>query len=211
MKNMPEKIYYLSSVRATLIGLILMLMGFGLSFIGFDVNQSFWQNFQSMVVDFRGVANLFAPLLMLFLKLMFIIFGYFTLKSRNGIIRAKIDNKGFYFKEITGKSKMEKTAFDLNPLTFLPYSQLLNIYLLENKWTGIHLEIETKLEKKRLVTLDALTHSQKKEIYQIIRQKIKYLSSVGLILMGFGVSFIGFDVNPSFWQNFQGILVDFSV
>jgi hypothetical protein len=59
MRNMPEKIYYLSSVRATLIGLILMLMGFGVSFIGFDVNQSFWQNFQSMVVDFRGVANFF--------------------------------------------------------------------------------------------------------------------------------------------------------
>ena len=52
MKNMPEKIYYLSSVRATLFGLILMPMGFGVSFIGFDVNQSFWQNFQSMVVDF---------------------------------------------------------------------------------------------------------------------------------------------------------------
>lgn len=34
MRNMPEKIYYLSSVRATLIGLILMLMGFGVSFIG---------------------------------------------------------------------------------------------------------------------------------------------------------------------------------
>lgn len=59
MKNMPEKIYYLSSVRASLIGLILMLMGFGVSFIGFDVNQSFWQNFQSMVVDFRGLANFF--------------------------------------------------------------------------------------------------------------------------------------------------------
>lgn len=169
---MESKNYYLSSYRAIVIGVILIMMGVATAFIGFDIKMSFWYNFQSMIIDFRGIMNFLVSLLLLLFKIGFILFGYFTLKYRKQIIRAKTDDKGLYFKEITGGNRIGRLAFDLNPLTFLPYSKIIDIYYVENFWKGSYLEIETSSERKKLITLGVLSNSEKNEIYNTIKKRI---------------------------------------
>ena len=45
----------------------------------------------------------------------------------------------------------------------VPYSKIVNISYNENFWTGSILKIETNSEKKKLLTLNALSKKQKRE------------------------------------------------
>ncbi len=170
---MEEKKYYLSSFRSLTIGIILILVGIGLSFIGFDIESSFWKNFQYMIIDFSSWGNFFFSLLLLIFKLGLVLIGYFFIKYKNGIIRAKIDQKGLYYKELGSGNKYDKITFDLNPFTFIPYSKIVNISYNESFWTGSILEIEINSEKKKLLTLNALSKRQKREIFETVKHHIK--------------------------------------
>ncbi|WP_071842258.1 YdbT family protein [Niabella soli] len=152
--------------------MLLIAMGISMSFIGFDPGGSFWDNFQAMVIDFRSPAFFLVSLLMLIFKVGFIIMGYFSLKYRGKVLRAKLDDKGFYYKEITGSSKMERVAFDLNPFVFVPYSAITNIAYTESFWKGDALEIETLAGRKKLVTLNVLSRKEKREIYDILKERM---------------------------------------
>lgn len=169
---MESKNYYLSSYRAIVIGVILITMGVALNFINFDIERSFLDNFQNMVIDFRGIMNFLFSVFSLLFKIGFVLLGYITLKYRKQIIRAKTNDKGFYFKDIKPGNKYQKLFFDLEPLTFYPYSEIKNIHYVENFWRGNYLEIETKSEQKKLIALDILSKSEKKEIYETINKRI---------------------------------------
>lgn len=167
---MDSKNYYLSSVRSTLIGIIVIVIGIAIFFIGYDVNNSYFDNFQNMFIDFRSVVDFFISLLLLLFKISFLLFGYIILKYREKIIRARIDNLGLYYKEITGSNRWDMLAFDLNKMTFLPYSKMISIRKVGFFYT--YLEIDTRLGLKKLLTLNVLSRAEKEEIYNIIYQRI---------------------------------------
>ncbi|WP_073552590.1 hypothetical protein [Elizabethkingia meningoseptica] len=168
-----QKEYYLSGFRSKAIGIILMIVGISLFFIGFDINAGFWRNFNLMVLDFSGVFHFLFSLLILIFKVGFIIFGVYSLKYSGKVIRAKIDHKGLYFKEITGTNKYERLAFDLNPFIFIPYSEIKEIYIEKSFFRGKGIVLKTKDKTKKLITLDVLSNKEKEEIISMVRQHIK--------------------------------------
>lgn len=169
---MEVKSYYLSNFRSITIGIIFIIMGIATTFIGFDIKRSFWNNFQSMIIDFRGIMHFIVSILLLLFRAGLIFFGYITIKYRSKIIRAKTDDKGLYFKEITGGNKLERLSFDLNPFTLLHYSKITNIYYVEDFWKGNYLEIETSSGRKILTALNVLSKSDKNEIYNTVKKQI---------------------------------------
>lgn len=171
---MQTKNYYLSSFRSVFCGLIFLIIGISLFFIGFDPDRSFTDNFQSMVLDFDNVGNFIGSFLLLLFKIGFIAVGYIFLKYRNKIIRAKLDKKGIYFKKIPERgTKFDRVAFDMNPLVFIPYSRIMDIYIKDSFWTGRYLEIETRAGREALITLSALSKEEMREIYKIVKEQIE--------------------------------------
>lgn len=108
---------------------------------------------------------------MLAIKARFIISGIYFLKNKDTITRAKIDNKGIYFKEMTG-SGLSRGPFDLNPFTFLSYKKIKNIYLVKSFWLGYTLEVETETSRSKLITTNALSFTDKKDIYEEVKKRI---------------------------------------
>lgn len=161
------KTYYLSPTRSILVGVILSFFLLALLFIGFIPEQSAWENFQSMVLDFRDIDNFIGSFLMLMIKLglLSLIINYF--KNAQKIVRAKIDNKGFYYKA-NMKSKYEWLTHEMENLVFIPFSDIVNISLKEN-WLGNHIFLSTTKESTALISLNSLTKKEKQEIVEIIQ------------------------------------------
>lgn len=152
--------------------MILILMGVGTFFIGFDPSGSAWENFQGMVLDFRDVANFMASLLMLFFKALFIVLGYFSLRNSGKVARAKLDHRGIYFKEMTGKTKYERALFDLGAMSFVPYREIKDIRHVKNAFWGNYLQLETNQGIRDLRTLGVLSRAEREEIYDIVQARI---------------------------------------
>lgn len=166
------KTYYLPGYRSVGIGVILILMGVGTSFIGFDPSGSAWENFQNMVLDFSGIGHFLVSLLMLLFKALFIVLGYFSLRYRGKVARARLDAKGIYFKELKGGNNAERLAFDLGEMTFVPYRQIKDIRHVKNAFWGNYLQLETNQGIRDLITLGVLSRAEREEIYDIVQARI---------------------------------------
>lgn len=167
-----DKSYYLTRWRSVTIGVILVLLGIALTFIGFDGSRSFWDNFQGMLLDFRSAGSFLVSLLMLVFKAGFIGLGILFFKNRDNIIRAKITSEGFYFKRITGSNKYERGLSDLNPLVLIPYKEIVDIRLVRSFWQGLRLELETMQGREILTMLNVLTKREKIEICASVKNTL---------------------------------------
>ncbi|SFW47714.1 hypothetical protein [Cellulophaga fucicola] len=169
---MTTKEYNLKNWRTNIAGTTLIFIGVVMVLIGYSSGLTIWGNFQSMFVSFKSIHFFIGTLLMFLIKFGFIFLGYYLLKNNDKITRAKTDNKGLYFKEMSKSSSFTRGAFDLKPFTFLPYAKIKNIYLIKSIWLGYTLEVETENERIKLVTTNALSDVDKKEIYSIVKTRI---------------------------------------
>lgn len=168
------KIYYLPPYRSIAIGVILMLMGLGLTFGIVDFNQSLWQIIQFIFISFEGVVEFFFSLLLLAFKIGFIIGGYLYLWHSSAIERAKIGPKGIYYREIPKGSKYDKMALDLRKLIFVPYSDIIDMTCEKSFWMGWQLYLTLTDGRFPLIALGVLKFSEKQEIVATVKKRISF-------------------------------------
>ncbi|MGY4385177.1 hypothetical protein ACVWYN_002213 [Pedobacter sp. UYP24] len=167
------KNYYLPPWRSITIGVILMIIGLGITFGGIDLDSSLWENLQRVFISFEGVFEFFTSILFLLFKAGFIAGGYLYLKYADGVERAKLDNEGFYYREIPKGSKYSKVAMDTGPLTFRPYSAIRDITYKKSFWMGGQLFLTLESGIVPLVALGVLNDQEKLEIIDLIKMQIR--------------------------------------
>lgn len=164
--------YYLPRWRSVTVGSILIVFGLAINLISLDLNQSFWRNFQHVVISFEGVSDFLFSLLMLGFKLGFIIAGYFYIKYSKGIERARLDDKGFSYREIPNGSRAEKLAIDAGRLSFVPYQNIRGIEYKKTFWNGARLYLTLATGTVPLPALGVLSETEKQDIMEKITEKI---------------------------------------
>lgn len=169
--NQPKN-YYLPPVRSIFAGVILVLVGIAFSFIGVDFNNSLGENLQRIFLSFDGILEFIFSLLMLAFKVGFIAAGYIYIKYADGIERAKLDDEGFYYREIPKGSGMSKMSIDLGALTFAPYSAIRDITYKKSFWTGGRLILTLNSGVLPLVALGVLKDKEKLEIVEIVKARM---------------------------------------
>lgn len=174
MKNgETSKSYYLPPWRSITIGVILIIVGLAFTFMGVDIKNSFWNNIQWVLVSFEGVVEFLGSLLMLAFKLGFLLGGYFFIKYADGVERARLDDKGLYYREIPKGSGASKLAMDAGPLTFIPYRSIKEITLKRTLWAGWQLYLTLDSGILPLTALGVLKQDEKQEILEWVKQGIK--------------------------------------
>nr|WP_067063936.1 hypothetical protein [Mucilaginibacter sp. L294] len=166
------KSYYLPRTRSIAVGVILMLVGLAFTFGFIDFHQSIWYNIQFILVSFDGVVEFVASLLLLVFKAGLIIGGYYYIKNSSGVERARLDDKGFYYRLIPKGSRYTKIMIDSGPLTFTPYSQIIDLTYKKNFWTGGQLYLTLPSGMLPLIALGVLTDSEKIEIAEQVKTQI---------------------------------------
>ena len=167
------KIYYLPPYRSIVIGSIFLLMGLAFTFGMIDYQQSFWKNLQFVLISFEGIVEFMFSLIMLLFKAAFFVGGYLYIKYSNGVERARLDSKGFYYREIPKGNKYEKVAMDAGKLTFAAYSSIQDISCEKKFWSGWQLYLTLDSGKLPLTALGVLKLDEKKEIVDLIKQQIQ--------------------------------------
>lgn len=168
-----EKTYYLSAFRSITIGVILLLVGIGM-FVGtYDTSESFGKNLLNYFVDFSSWGVFLVSIILLFFKLGFIIMGIVVLCTAGKVERAKITTKGLYYKEMPKGNKYDKMMLDFNPLTYISFGQISNIWFHKSWFYGNSLEIEVNNQRIKLITLNVLSTKEKQEIFDAIQNHIK--------------------------------------
>lgn len=168
-----SKSYYLPRWRSMTIGIILIIVGLASTFMGVDITNSFWNNLQRVLISFEGVVEFLTSLLMLGFKTGFFLGGYFFIKYADGVERARLDIKGFYFREIPNGSRASKVAMDIGPLTFVPYKSIRDITLKKSFWAGWQLYLTLDSGVKPLTALGVLKQTEKQEILEKVNQNIQ--------------------------------------
>lgn len=169
----PSKSYYLPPWRSIAIGVILIIVGLAFTFMGVDIKNSFWNNVQWVLLSFEGVVEFLGSLLMLAFKLGFLLGGYFFIKYSDGVERARLDDKGLYYREIPKGSGASKLAMDAGPLTFAPYKSIRDITLKKTFWAGWQLYLTLDSGVQPLTALGVLKQAEKQEILERVKQNIK--------------------------------------
>ena len=167
-----SKSYYLPRWRAIIIGVILIIVGLAFTFMGVDINNSFWNNLQWILISFEGVVEFLASLVMLAFKLGFLLGGYFFIKYSDGVERARFDDKGLYYREIPKGSGASKMAMDAGTLTFIPYRSIKDITLRKTFWAGWQLYLTLDSGILPLTALGVLKQAEKQEILERVKQSI---------------------------------------
>ncbi|MCC8409140.1 hypothetical protein LJ707_09370 [Mucilaginibacter sp. UR6-1] len=167
------KSYYLPAYRSVIIGIILILVGLGATFGGIDPHQNLWYNFQIILISFDGVFDFIVSIMLLFFKAGFIAGGYLYIRYAKGVERARLDNKGFYYREIPKGSGLSKLGMDTGPLTFSPYHAIRDISFKKNFWTGSQIIITLNSGILPLVALGVLKDHEKLEIVTTIRSHLQ--------------------------------------
>lgn len=167
------KSYYLPPYRSIVVGIILLLMSLGTTFGSIEFNLSLWANLQSMFLNFESVSNFIVSLILLFFKAGFIAGGYFYIRYASGVERARLDEKGFYYREIPKGGGMAKLGIDTGSLSFSAYHTIRDITYKKSFWTGgqIILTLETGILP--LVALGVLKDQEKQEIVATVKTHIK--------------------------------------
>jgi hypothetical protein len=168
-----SKSYYLPPWRSITIGIILILVGLAFTFMGVDIKNSFWNNIQWVLLSFEGVVEFVASLLMLAFKLGFLLGGYFFIKYADGVERARLDDKGLYYREIPKGSGASRMAMDAGPLTFAPYKSIRDITLKKTFWAGWQLYLTLDSGMQPLTALGVLKQAEKQEIMERVKKSVK--------------------------------------
>ena len=167
------KNYYLPPARSITVGIILIIVGIAFSCIGVDFKDPIWDNLQRVFLNFGGVGDFIFSFFMLLFKAGFIIGGYFYIKYARGVERARLDDKGFYYREIPKGTGMNKLGIDIGPLTFAPYHTIIDINYKKSFWTGGQLILTLDSGTIPLVALGVLKDQEKREIAEIVKERIK--------------------------------------
>lgn len=165
------KSYYLPKTRSIAVGVILMLVGIAFTFGFIDLSQSVWYNIQFILISFEGVVEFFMSIIMLIFKAGLIIGGYYYIKNSDRVERARLDDKGFYYRLIPKGSRYTKIMIDSGPLTFASYSQIIDLTYKKNFWTGGQLYLTLPSGTLSLVALGVLTDSEKIEIVEEVKRQ----------------------------------------
>jgi len=166
------KSYYLPQTRSIAVGVILMLVGLAFTFGFIDIHRSLWYNIQFILISFEGVVEFFMSIIMLVFKAGLIIGGYYYIKNATGVERARLDDKGFYYRLIPKGSRYTKIMIDSGPLAFTPYSQIIDLTYKKNFWTGGQLYLTLPSDMLPLIALGVLKDSEKIEIAQRVKAQI---------------------------------------
>lgn len=170
-----SKSYYLPRWRSMTIGVILIIVGLAFTLMGIDLKDSFWNNLQWVLISFQGVAEFLASLLLLGFKTGFFLGGYFFIKYADGVERARLDNKGFYYREIPKGSGASKLAMDTGPLTFAAYRSIRDMTLKKTFWAGWQLYLTLDSGIQPLTALGVLKQTEKQEILEKVKQNLRTL------------------------------------
>ena len=167
-----SKSYYLPPWRSITIGVILIIVGLAFTFMGVDIENSFWNNIQCVLLSFEGVVEFLGSLFMLAFKLGLLLGGYFFIKYADGVERARLDDKGLYYREIPKGSGASKLAMDTGALTFVTYKMIRDITYKKTFWAGgqIYLTLDSGLQA--LPALGVLKDAEKHEIVERVKQHI---------------------------------------
>ena len=165
-----EKEYYLETYRTTITGITLLFMGIimGPGLMG----KAYFRLF----ISFPGIITGL-------ISLAFIIGGIYILKMAKKIIRAKIDEKGFYYKNLNIDTNKIETfvSYGLKSLihstnaklTFVPFYEIKKAELKKNNWTGNSITIHYKNQTvENLHSLNVLTNTEKLDIVSAINNSI---------------------------------------
>lgn len=171
MKNNSIKIYYLPPTRSISVGIALTLLLVALLLIGLDTHQSIWDNLQSMILDFRALINFVGSFMMLIVKIGLIKLAIHYFKNSGKVERARIDNKGFYYKDNV-KSRYEFLTYEWNQLKFISFTDILDISLKSNFWLGDQVLLSTLNGQETITSLGVLKQNEKTEIVAIIKSKL---------------------------------------
>ncbi|WP_316801486.1 hypothetical protein [Pedobacter frigidisoli] len=169
-----QKCYYLPNWRAACAGAVVILVGLGLSAIGFigNRNRSAMDTLLYGLLDFHSVSAFIVSLILLACKIGFVGTGVYYIWNSQKIIRAKIDEKGLHYK--AGPISKYGAIFFLDTLglNFIPFKEITDIRLVENKLLGDEIVIITRSKKIDLTTLTVLSQTEKEEIVKVIGIKI---------------------------------------
>lgn len=164
--------YYLPPWRSIGIGVILMGMGLSITFGMIDYSRTAWEIIQEVLVSFESIGSFFFSLLALFFKALFLISGYLFVRYAKGIERARLDRKGFYFRDIPTGNRLDKISMDVGPLKFIPYDAIDSLSAKRNFWSGMQLYLETGGKVTLLTALGVLKKSEKMEIVSIVSERL---------------------------------------
>lgn len=166
------KSYYLPPYRSIIVGAILLLMGLGITFAGIDFNRSLWDNVQMMLLSFKSVSNFIVSLILLLFKGGFIAGGYFYIRYADGVERARLDDQGFFYREIPKGGGMAKLGIDTGSLSFSAYHAIRDITYKKNFWTGGLIILTLDSGVLPLVTLGVLKDQEKQEIVATVKSHL---------------------------------------
>ena len=167
------KSYYLPRYRSVIVGAILLLMSLGITFGVIDLSQNLWYNFQMILLNFEGVFDFIFSLILLLFKAGFIAGGYFYIRYASSVERARLDDRGFYYREIPKGARLSKLGIDTGTLTFSPYHTIRDISFKKNSWTGSQIVLTLDFDILTLVALGVLKDQEKLEIVAIVKSHLK--------------------------------------
>lgn len=110
---------------------------------------------------------------MLAFKSGFLLGGYIFIKYSDGVERARLDEKGLYYREIPKGSGLRKMAMDAGPLAFAAYKDIRDITLKKTFWAGWQLYLTLNSGIQPLTALGVLKQNEKQEILDRFKQRIK--------------------------------------
>ncbi len=173
-----ERKYYIYRVFSIAPGLAFIFIGL----TGFTTfSLEFWSiwlpNVSSMETgnNTMGVFD-FLNLILSALAIASLIFGISVLKNTGKIVRAKLDDKGFYYLEIDPASVpygLLKLIRNKSKLIFIPYLDIKNVTLTDNGRGVKDMQIITHNNMRpNLLAVNGLKRSDLKEIEREIKARI---------------------------------------
>nr|WP_067060337.1 hypothetical protein [Mucilaginibacter sp. L294] len=125
-----------------------------------------------MFLSFKSVPDFIISCILLLFKAGFIAGGYFYIRYASGVERAKLDEKGFYYREISRGSGMAKLGIDTGTLSFTAYGDIRDISYKKSFWTSGQIVLTLDAGNMVLVALGVLKDNEKREIVDLIKAHI---------------------------------------
>lgn len=172
-----DKVYYLPLWRGLVIGTILVLMGLAPIFINVAIDGL--QTLPAAIAFFFTGFIHFPEVIISLLFTVIFISGVLYLKRAKKIVRARIDDKGFYYLPVAeGTPSRGKPIFNLFYLTqklrFIAYTDIASAEYVTSKWRGDGIDIHfTNGETRHITGADVLYTHQKHDIVNTLNAKIQ--------------------------------------
>jgi hypothetical protein len=174
-----DKVYNLPAWRSIIVGVFLVLMG--LIPIWIQLSSDGLQSLPAALVNYFAGFIQFPEVIVMLILTAILVAGILYLSRANKIIRAKIDDKGFYYLPIgEGNVSRGKLLFSLfyyaQKLQFIPYADIAHAEYTTNKWLGDGVTINfTNGDKRLIMGVNVLPNHQKHDIVNTLNARIKAL------------------------------------